>query len=162
MANVLNTDKQIAIIGSLCEGSSIRSIERITGVHRDTIMRLGVRVGVACADLQDRKFRNLDCRTIEIDEIWGFIGKKRKNLRPFEQIDSGFGDVWTYIALDCESKLIPAFYISNVRSVTATYLFIDDLSSRLRNRVQLSSDALQTYPSAIKASFGRDIDYAQV
>src|SRR5260370_23579405 len=82
MANVLSTDKQIAIIGSLCEGSSIRSIERITGVHRDTIMRLGVKVGQGCTALMDAKMRNLPCTRLECDEIWGFVGKKDRHVRP--------------------------------------------------------------------------------
>ena len=82
MANVLATDKQIAIIGSLCEGSSIRSIERITGVHRDTVMRLGVKVGQGCTALMDGKMRNLSCTRLEMDEIWGFIGKKEKRVGP--------------------------------------------------------------------------------
>ena len=81
MANVLNTDKQIAIIGALTEGSSIRSIERITGVHRDTIMRLGVKVGQGCATMMDLPMRNLSCNRLEMDEIWGFVGKKERNVR---------------------------------------------------------------------------------
>lgn len=83
MANVLNTDKQIAIIGALAEGSSIRSVERITGVHRDTIMRLGVRVGQRCTALMDDKMRDLTCTRLEMDEIWGFIGKKDRAVRAF-------------------------------------------------------------------------------
>ena len=98
MANVLRTDKQIAIIGSLAEGSSIRSIERITGVHRDTIMKLGVRVGKGCTALMDAKMRNLDCKRLEMDEIWGFVGKKERHVRPGD--DPQFGNVWTYCAID--------------------------------------------------------------
>ncbi len=84
MANVLNTDKQIAIISALAEGSSIRSIERMTGVHRDTIMRLGVKVGQGCTALMDAKMRDLSCTRLEMDEIWGFVGKKERNVRPNE------------------------------------------------------------------------------
>src|SRR5205814_8090436 len=104
MANVLNTDKQIAVISALAEGSSIRSIERITGVHRDTIMRLGVKVGDGCTRLLDAKMRDLDCRYLQFDEIWGFIGKKEKNVT----VDDGpeCGDVWTYCAIDAETKLV--------------------------------------------------------
>lgn len=96
MANVLNTDKQIAVIGALAEGSSIRSIERITGVHRDTVMRLGVRVGKGCAALMDAKMRDLGCRYLEFDEIWGFIGKKEKHVT----VDDGpeCGDAWTFFS----------------------------------------------------------------
>src|SRR5271154_6554721 len=94
MANILNTDKQIAIIGALAEGSSIRSIERITGVHRDTIMRLGVKVGQGCTALMDAKMRNLSCARLEMDEIWGYIGKKEIRVKPED--DATKGDVWTF------------------------------------------------------------------
>src|ERR1039458_1576006 len=107
MANVLNTDKQIAVIGALAEGSSIRSIERITGVHRDTIMRLGVKVGQGCAALLDAKMRDRPCRRLEFDEIWGFIGKKQKHLRVDDVPE--YGDVWTFCAIDAETKLVPSF-----------------------------------------------------
>jgi hypothetical protein len=95
--NHLSKDKQIAVTAALAEGNSIRSIERMTGIHRDTIMRLGVRVGQGCAQLLDQKMRNLDCNRIELDEIWGFIGKKVRHLR--EDDDPTFGDVWTYCAM---------------------------------------------------------------
>jgi hypothetical protein len=91
MANVLDRDKQIAVIGALAEGSSIRSIERITGVHRDTIMRLGIKVGQGCAALLDEKMRNLPCRLLQFDEVWGFIGKKERHVRPDD--DPQYGDV---------------------------------------------------------------------
>lgn len=102
--NHLSKDKQIAVTAALAEGSSIRSIERMTGIHRDTIMRLGDRIGQGCARLLDKRMRNLDCNRIEIDEIWGFIGKKG-HLR--EDDDPTMGDVWTYCAIDAETKLVP-------------------------------------------------------
>ena len=98
MANVLSTDKQIAAIGALAEGSSIRSIERITGIHRDTIMRLGVRAGKGCARLLDAKMRNLPCKQLQFDEIWGFIGKKERHCTPDDSLE--LGDVWTFCAID--------------------------------------------------------------
>jgi hypothetical protein len=98
MANVLNTDKQIAVIGALAEGSSIRSIERITGVHRDTIMRLGVKVGQGCATLLDTKMRDLPCQRLEFDEIWGFIGKKERHLRQDDDPQYGL----SLLLGDCE------------------------------------------------------------
>src|SRR5580698_11664417 len=107
MANNLTTEKKTMAIAMLAEGSSIRAIERITGIHRDTIMRLGVRVGESCAKIADEKMRSLSCRQIEVDEIWGFIGAKRKNA----QRAGVFGDVWTFIALDSETKLIPSFIV---------------------------------------------------
>jgi transposase len=107
MANVLSKDKQIAVIGALAEGSSIRSIEQITGVHRDTIMRLAVRVGQGCATLLDKKMRNLSCQHLQLDEIWGFIGKKQRHVRPSD--DPQYGDVWTFCAIDADTKLVPVF-----------------------------------------------------
>src|ERR1035441_4450096 len=104
MANVLDKDKQVAVIGALAEGSSIRSIERITGVHRDTIMRLGVKVGQGCASLLDAKMRNLSCQNIQVDEIWGFIGKKERHVRPDDSPQ--YGDVWTFCAIDSHSKIL--------------------------------------------------------
>src|ERR1022692_706379 len=97
MANNLPTEKKVLAVSMLAEDSSIRAIERITGVHRDTIMRLGVRVGEACAKIHDEKMRGLSCKNIEVDEIWGFIGKKQRNVAVCE---AGAGDVWTFIALD--------------------------------------------------------------
>src|SRR5258708_35250318 len=110
MANVLSTDKQTAIIGSLCEGSSIRSIERLTGVHRDTIMRLGVKIGQGCTALLDTKMRNLPCTRLEMDEIWGFVGKKERHVRPGD--DPTFGTVWAFCAIDAGTKLAHAFRVS--------------------------------------------------
>src|SRR5688572_12298681 len=102
--NALTKEKKTAVVAMLCEGSSIRAIERITGVHRDTIMRLGVRVGEACHKIMDEKMRNLECRNLEVDEIWGFIGSKQKNA-----VRTGnHGDVWTFICIDSDTKLIPA------------------------------------------------------
>src|SRR5471030_1739752 len=104
MANILPLEKETMAIHALAEGNSIRSIERMTGVHRDTIMRLGVKVGQACQTLLDEKMQNLSLGSIEVDEIWGFIGKKQKNVRRSED-KRLVGDVWTYIALDVETKL---------------------------------------------------------
>src|SRR6202030_3223858 len=109
MANVLNTDKQIAVIGALAEGCSIRSIERITGVHRDTIMRLGVKVGQGCTALMGEKMRDLSCTRLEMDEIWGFIGKKEKHVTAED--DPRMGDVWTFCAIDAHTKLVPVFKV---------------------------------------------------
>jgi len=156
----LSKDKQIAVTAALAEGSSIRSIERMTGVHRDTIMRLGVRIGQGCARLLDEKMRGLDCHRIELDEIWGFIGKKIRNVTEFD--DPTFGDVWTFCAIDAETKLVPAYKVSSRRSVPVTVEFISDLKSRLNNRIQISSDAMRSYGEAIDTVFGTEVDYAQI
>jgi IS1 family transposase len=159
MANVLNSDKQIAVIGALAEGSSIRSIERITGVHRDTIMRLGVKVGQGCAILLDAKMRDLPCRRLELDEIWGFIGKKERHLRPDD--DPQYGDVWTWCAIDAETKLVPSFKCGK-RDLATAKAFVGDVASRMANRVQISADALRAYVDAIEQTFGTEVDFAQI
>lgn len=116
MPNILPIEKQILAISALAEGSSIRSIERITGIHRDTIMRLGIRVGTACEKLMDESMRELDCRQIQVDEIWGFVGKKARTVTPKEEA-AGLGDVWTFVALDPETKVVPSFVVGNERAL---------------------------------------------
>jgi IS1 family transposase len=159
MANVLDREKQVAAISALVEGSSIRSIERMIGVHRDTIMRLGVRVGQGCATFLDRKMRDLSCRHLEFDEIWGFIGKKQRHLRPDD--NQRLGDVWTFCAIDADTKLVPAFRVGKQDAVTAN-AFVSDVAGRLRNRVQISSDALRVYVEAVEQAFGANVDFAQI
>jgi transposase-like protein len=132
----------------------------MTGIHRDTIMRLGVKIGQGCAALLNRKMRGLDCRRLEIDEIWGFIGKKQRHVK--EGDDPTLGDVWRFCALDAETKLVPSFHVSSKRDAANTNLFITDLASRLNNRVQISTDAMVCYPEAIEFAFGREVDYAQI
>jgi IS1 family transposase len=159
MANVLNTDKQIAIIAALAEGSSIRSIERMTGVHRDTIMRLGVKVGQGCTALMDAKMVDLSCNRLEVDEIWGFVGKKEANVTRYDA--PGMGSVWTWCAIDAETKLVPAFKVGH-RSKTDATEFLQDVAGRMRNRVQLSTDGFHGYAQAVAASFGHDVDFGQI
>lgn len=105
MANHLNTDKKTTAISLLCEGSSIRSIERITGIHRDTVMRLGVRVGAGCRELMDSMFHGLRSEQIQVDEMWGFIGAKASTVRR-KNLGNDYGDVWVWIAIDADSKLV--------------------------------------------------------
>ena len=132
MANVLNSDKQIAVIGALTEGSSIRSIERVTGVHRDTIMRLGVKVGQGSARILDSSMRNLPCNRLEMDEIWGFVGKKDRNVRIGEE---GVGSVWTFCAIDAETKLVPAFKVGNRDTATAK-AFVQDVADGIQQEAR--------------------------
>jgi hypothetical protein len=160
MANVLSADKQNSIIGALCEGSSIRSIERTTGVHRDTIMRLAVKVGKGCAALMDAKMRNLSCTRLECDEIWGYVGKKEKHVRYGD--DPQFGNVWTYCAIDADTKLVPTFRVAKDRSFEATAAFVVDVADRMKNRVQISTDGLKGYVDAIDWAFRGDVDYGQI
>lgn len=159
MANVLQTEKKIAIVAALAEGSSIRSIERMTGVHRDTIMRLGVKVGQGCTSLMDAKMNNLSCKTLEMDEIWGYVGKKDRNVRMGDSME--VGSVWTFCAIDAETKLVPAFKVGH-RDLATTREFIEDGKSRMAYRVQISTDGMKSYAQAIEESFGADVDYAQI
>jgi len=159
MANVLKLDKQIAVIGALAEGSSIRSIERITGINRNTIMNLGVRIGKGCARIMDTKMRDLTCQNLQIDELWGFIGKKEKHVNQFD--DPTKGDVWTYCALDADTKLIPSYKVGK-RTAANTQAFVADVASRIKNRPQVTSDGFEQYLVAIERTFGIDVDYAQI
>jgi len=158
MANLLSAEKQTAIIAALAEGSSIRSIERITGVHRDTIMRLGVRVGKGCQMLMDSKMQDLDCHYLQFDELWGFIGKKERHVSVDDSPE--LGDVWTFCAIDSETKLVPSFKVGKRTHATTTE-FVQDVASRMRHRVQVSSDAMHLYVEAMELAFGSDVDYGQ-
>ena len=158
MANILKREKQIAIVGSLAEGSSIRSIERLTGVHRDTIMRLGIRIGQGCERILDSTMRNLYCEHLQLDEIWGFIGKKNRNIKLGEK---DTGNIWTFIAIDAKTKAIPCYKIGQ-RDLKTASEFVFDLSNRMTNRVQISTDSLRAYTEAIEFTFGGDVDYGQI
>ena len=158
MANVLSAEKQSAIIAALAEGSSIRSIERITGVHRDTIMRLGVKVGQGCIKMMDSKMQDLDCNYLQFDELWGFIGKKERHVSVDDNPE--LGDVWTFCAIDSETKLVPSFKVGK-RTHATTTKFVQDVASRMRHRVQVSSDAMHLYVEAMELAFGADVDYGQ-
>ena len=159
MANILSMDKKIAVIGALAEGSSIRLIERITGVHRDTIMRLGVKVGQGCTAMMDTKMRNLPCKRLEMDEIWGFVGKKDRNVKMGDSME--IGSVWTFCAIDADTKLVPTFKVGDRDKKTAD-AFVADVASRMKMRVQISTDGLRAYVHAIENAFGGDVDYAQI
>jgi IS1 family transposase len=157
MANILKTEKKVAAISMLCEGASIRAVERITGIQKKTIGRLALRVGQACKRIMDEKMRGLTCKQIEVDEIWGFIGAKRYNAKKA----GAYGDVWTFIALDADTKLIPS-YVVGKRDLYHARAFMEDLSGRLSRRVQITSDALASYPEAVESGFGNEVDYGQL
>ena len=157
--NILPIEKQTVAISALAEGASIRSVERMTGIHRDTIMRLGVRVGEACAGLLDHKMRGLHCEKIEVDEIWGYIGKKQRIVTVEDSPD--LGDVWTFVAIDPETKAVPAYLVGK-RDYASTRLFVADVSARMRDRIQLSSDSMQHYVDAVEKGFGGEVDYGQI
>jgi IS1 family transposase len=159
MANVLPTEKRIAVISALAEGSGIRQIERMTGVNRNTIMNLGVRVGQGCAALMDRKMRNLSCEHLQFDELWGFIGKKQKHVQPDDNPE--LGDVWTFCAIDADTKLVPSFKVGK-RTLDTANAFVGDVASRMANRIQISTDGLPGYVEAVERAFGMNVDYAQI
>src|SRR6185437_7217500 len=146
---------------ALVEGMSVRSAERLTGVHRDTILRFMKRLGDGCQGLMDRELRNLNCRYIECDEIWGFVAKKQRAIQAQEDL-SKIGDFYTFVALDRDTKLIPAFRTGKRDTDTAT-AFMEDLKSRLAQRVQLSTDAFAPYLYAVGVAFAKTpVDYGQI
>lgn len=152
--------RRTQIIGALVEGNSIRSTERMTNTHRDTIMRLMVEVGTGCASLANEQMRNLPCQRIEVDEIWPYVGKKQMHLKPGDD-RRRLGDQWTFVAIDPETKLVPTYRIGK-RSRDNAVAFMTDLSERLTNRVQISSDSLRSYVDAVEHAFGADVDYGQI
>ncbi len=160
MPNNLPFDKQVSVISMLTEGASIRGIERMTGVNRNTIMSLGSRVGQACAAYMDERLRGLNCQRIEVDELWAFVGKKHAQLRPGDY-QKGFGDAYTFVALDADTKLVPAFLVGRRDAITAQ-VFMQDLSERLTRRVQLSTDGFNAYENAVELAFGAEIDYGMI
>jgi IS1 family transposase len=155
--NKLTNTRRAAIVRSLVEGASIRSIARIHGCDKDTVLRLLVEVGEFCSIYQDITLTNLNTKRVEADEIWSFVGAKEAN-----KTKEGQGDIWTFTALDADSKLMISWLVGP-RSTESTRLFMDDVASRLANRVQLSTDGWVSYPSAVERSFGwNGVDYATV
>ena len=152
-------DKAESILKLLVEGMSLRSIERVTGIHRDTIMRLLLLAGERSQRLMDAKMRNLQSRYLQVDEIWTYVGKKRRSVRDGDSPD--LGDQWVYVAIDAETKLIPAFRIGK-RVRPETWAFLWDLHQRLANRVQLTTDGLNHYTVSVPECFGTDVDFAQL
>jgi IS1 family transposase len=158
--NRLPLARRTQVIGALVEGNSIRAIERMTEVHRDTIMRLLVQVGAGCERLLDESMRGLTCQRLQVDEVWSFVGKKQRHLTATDD-PRRVGDVWTFVALDADTKLVPCYRIGK-RDLPTASAFLADLSDRLVNRVQLSSDALAAYVEATEQAFGTNVDYGQI
>ena len=158
--NALRLDGRSRVIAALVEGNSIRSVERMTGIHRDTIMRLMVRVGNGCAVLMDQEMRNLNCRRLQLDELWAFVGMKQKRAAQLPERGE-FGDAYTFVALDADTKLVPSFHVGR-RTAADTAIFINDLRSRVTNRPQITTDAFTPYYDAIMRAFGNNCDYAQL
>jgi IS1 family transposase len=157
--NRLHQYKRTQIIAALIEGNSLRSASRMCDVAFNTVLKLLPEVGSACADYQDRVLRGLKCKRIQCDECWSFVYAKAKNVPEEKRGRFGYGDVWTWVAIDADTKLVPSFMIGN-RDLQSARLFIDDLACRLTNRIQLTTDGLRVYVSAVEDSFGCEIDYA--
>ena len=155
----LGTQKRAQVIRCIVEGNSIRSTERITGVTKRAITRLIVELGEVCHEYQNDKLRNLPCRRIQADEIWSFLYAKQKNVAKAKAAPEGAGDLWTWTAIDADSKLIVSWLIGDRDAGYATE-FLQDLAGRLAGRVQLTSDGHGAYPSAVEDAFGADVDYA--
>src|SRR5438874_1636794 len=158
--NKLSIDGRTQIISALVEGNSMRSIARMTGVSRTTIDKLLCDLGRACSEYQDKAFRNLSSKRFQCDEIWSFVAAKEKNCT-VEMKKKGAGDVWTWVALDADTKLVPCWFIGQ-RDAGCAYHFMHDLAERLAHRVQLTTDGHRAYLSAVEDAFGAEIDYAML
>lgn len=161
--NVTPKEKQIQVLSALVEGNSIRSTERMTGVHRDTIMRLLVRVGANCQRSMNKHLRDFHCKRIQADEIWTFVKKKKGVMTKAERRDRSVGDQYVFVALDPDTKLVPVFFVGK-RDLETTFRFMLKLQTKLKNngRIQLTTDGLSAFRAAVEETFGLDIDFAQL
>lgn len=157
--NRLTTEKRAQIISALVEGNSIRATVRMTGASKNTVTKLLGDLGLACSVYMDEVMRDLACERIQCDEIWAFVYAKQKNL-PAERADEdGYGDVWTWVAIDADTKLVPTYWIGS-RDAQDARRFMLDLASRVSGRIQLTTDGYRPYLPAVTEAFGRDVDYA--
>jgi IS1 family transposase len=157
--NKLSTTQRAQILRCLVEGNSIRSTVRMTGASKNTITKLLVEVGEACADYQNTALVELKCQKVQVDEIWSFVYSKQKNVP--EGMEGEAGDIWTWTAIDAETKLIPSWYVGS-RNADSALVFIEDLASRMASRIQLTSDGHRPYLQAVEDAFGGDVDYAML
>ena len=157
--NRLTTSKRVAVVSPLCEGNSIRATVRMTGVAKNTIVKLLVDLGAAVTRYQDETLRNLPCKRLQCDEIWAFVGAKDKNVPVDKQGRFGVGSVWTWTCIDADTKLVPSWLVGTRDGGTA-YEFMMDVASRMRGRVQLTTDGHKPCLAAVEDAFGADIDYA--
>ena len=160
--NKLTKEKQRQVVAALVEGNSIKATCRMTGFVKNTVVSLLVAIGKVCAEYQDKTFRNLTCKKIQCDEIWAFCYAKEEHVPENKKGQLGYGDVWTFTALDADTKLIPTWCIGRRDAVCAT-VFMKDLAGRLKNRVQLTTDGHKMYLEAVEDAFGScEIDFSQV
>jgi IS1 family transposase len=158
--NKLNKGKRIQIVSALVEGNSLRATARMCDVAFNTVLKLIPMIGEVCLEYQDKALRNLPSKRIQCDEIWSFVGSKEKNTTS-EKKAEGWGDVWTWVAIDADTKLVPSFMVGSRGAHTAKF-FMDDLASRLANRVQLTTDGHRVYLQAVEDAFGSEVDYAML
>jgi IS1 family transposase len=160
--NKLDPKKQAQVVSALVEGNSIRATVRMTGVAKNTIVKLLVELGAACSDYLDQHLTNLPCKRVQVDEIWSFCYAKAKNVTPEIAAKNPFaGDVWTWVAIDADTKLIPSWVVGP-RDGTTARIFVNDLAGRLANRIQLTSDGLSVYLAAVEKAFHGHVDYAML
>lgn len=159
--NKLSTQKRVQIVSALVEGNSVNATSRIVGVSNNTVLKLLADLGNACAIYQDRVFQNLNCKRIECDEIWSFVHAKEGHLPPELQGVFGYGDVYTWVALDADTKLVPCWNVGR-RDAVSGEAFVKDLASRLANRIQLSTDGYKVYLTAVEEAFGSEIDFGMI
>ncbi len=159
--NKLPLHKRTMILNMLVEGSSMRSISRVVGVSINTVTKLLVSAGEACAAYHDENMREVNAQRIQCDEIWSFCYAKAKNVNSAKAAPDGAGDVWTWTALDADSKLIVSYLVGG-RDGEYALAFMDDVRSRLANRVQMTTDGHRAYLEAVEGAFGGDVDYAQL
>lgn len=159
--NKLTAEKRAQVVRCLVDGNSIRATVRITGAAKNTVSKLLVDLGAACARYQDEHLRNLECQNIQVDEIWSFCYAKQKNVPEDKQDQFGYGDVWTWTSICADSKLVPSWLIGG-RDAEWANIFMNDLASRLKHRVQLSSDGHKAYLEAVEGAFGCEVDYAML
>jgi len=158
--NRLDNHKRSQIIRCLVEGTSIRATVRLTRAAKNTVTKLLVEIGEKCRQFHDKSVRHVSARRVQVDELWSFVGAKAKNV-PDEKKDFGMGDVWTWVALDADSKLVIS-YLCGGRDAEWAYQFMEDLALRLTMRVQITSDGHRAYAEAVEGAFGMDVDYAML
>ena len=159
--NKLPLAKRVQILAMLCEGSSMRSISRIADVSINTVSKLLVEAGEACLAIHDETVRNVKASRIQCDEIWSFCYAKQKNVADAKAAPDGAGDVWTWTAINADTKLMVSYFVGD-RSGESAMIVMDDLRSRLSNRVQLTTDGHKAYLEAVEGAFGADVDFAQL
>jgi IS1 family transposase len=156
---ILDHKARSQILRLLCEGNSIRSVTRLTGASKNTVIKLLVDAGNACMAFHDANVRDVKAKRVQVDEIWSFTYAKQKNVAAAKSAPDGAGDTWTWTAIDADSKMIFSYFIGG-RDGECAMWFVDDLRSRLANRVQLTSDGHKAYLEAVEGAFGGDVDYA--